>query len=108
MTSLKRRPWTNGLAAAVIAVVGLATLTLPPRQAQAQVSVGIGFGVPGVWGYYAPPTYYYPYARITVTNIRIIMGIPTPTRRVFISDRPFIITRTAVGTITGVERPRAV
>ena len=62
MTSLKRRPWTNGLAAAVIAVVGLATLTLPPRQAQAQVSVGIGFGVPGVWGYYASPPYYYPYA----------------------------------------------
>lgn len=62
MTSLRRRPWTTWLAAAVIAVMGFAAVTLPPRPAQAQVSVGIGVGVPGVCGYCAPPPYYYPYA----------------------------------------------
>jgi hypothetical protein len=54
----KPRLRRNRLAAAVIAAVGLAALTLPSAPVEARVFVGIGVGVPGVWGYY--PTPYYP------------------------------------------------
>jgi hypothetical protein len=64
MTTLERRLWSRHLAVIVIAVSSIVSVTLPSAPAKAQVFVGLGFGVPGVWGFYAPPPpspYYYAY-----------------------------------------------
>ena len=54
--------WTKRrqVALATIATLALGVASLAPTAAEAQVSVSIG--VPGFWGYYAPPPPYYGYA----------------------------------------------
>ena len=49
------------LAAIVIVAACFAAPAITPAPAQARVFVGFSFGVPGVWGYYGPQPYYYPY-----------------------------------------------
>jgi hypothetical protein len=57
---LSRTPWLRRLAVALVAVLSIGVLTVPP--AQARVFIGFGIGAPGGWGYYAPPYYgYYGY-----------------------------------------------
>jgi|GEM_PF-1033846 hypothetical protein len=60
MTALIRKPLKAMLSVVVVggALLGALGLSAP---AQAGVAIGIGIGVPGFWGYYPPPVYYYPY-----------------------------------------------
>ena len=59
MTVLIWNPWSRTLAVVTVIAAGLAVSGVTSAPAQARVF--IGFGVPGFWGYYPPPAYYYAY-----------------------------------------------
>jgi hypothetical protein len=63
MSVVSRTRWLRRFGTAAVVAVGLCAVALPVTSTPAHAGINVTLGVPGGWGYYAPPPapYYYPY-----------------------------------------------